>query len=128
MQSVKKSTALSAEGQVLAADPGRFVKALRVQLDPEKSSGVKQPVAWYFEDSNESCALAVRGGVAEFLTSAPQQADLELRLTLPVWARLWSGKRSLADAVANGEVKLTGQLATAEAFFDLFDLVKLRGR
>ncbi|NRA03947.1 MAG: MBL fold metallo-hydrolase [Myxococcales bacterium] len=118
----------AAEGQVLAADPGRFVKALRVQLDPEKSSGVKQTVAWYFEDSGANCALAVRGGVAEFLTSAPQQADLELRLTLPVWARLWSGKRSLADAVANGEVKLTGQLATAEAFFDLFDLVKLRGR
>ena len=115
------------EDRVLAAEPGRFIRALRVQLDPEKSSDVEQTVAWYFEDSNESCALAVRGGVAEFLATPPKKVDLELRLTLPSWAKLWSGRLSLADAVATGEVKLTGELAGAEAFFDLFDLVKLRG-
>ncbi|MCP4005058.1 MAG: MBL fold metallo-hydrolase [bacterium] len=117
----------AAERQVLAAAPTRFVKALRVQLDPEKSSAVSQTGAWHFKDSEVNCGLTVRGGVAEFLESAPETADFELHLELPLWARLWSGKLSLADAVASGELVLVGELEHVEAFFELFDHVNLRG-
>jgi len=116
------------EHQVLDAPPGRFVQALRVQLDPQASAEVECTGLWRFADSDAVAALRVRRGVAEYQPRDPGDADFELLLSHAAWARLWAGRISLEDAVTAGEVELRGDPARARAFFDLFDFVKLRGR
>jgi alkyl sulfatase BDS1-like metallo-beta-lactamase superfamily hydrolase len=116
------------EHQVLAAPPGRFVQALRVQLDPAKSADFEGTALWRFTDPDTVAALCVRRGVAEYLDRDPGDAEFELRLTHRIWARLFAGRVSLEDATAAGDVELIGDPSRARAFFDLFDFTKLRGR
>lgn len=109
------------EADVLRAPPGRFVAALRVQLDPVRGADVDRVLHFHFTDHDAHATLHVRRGVAEYRDRAPAAADLVIRTTLPVWARVFTGQLRLRAAVESGAIAIEGPLETLLETFRLFD-------
>lgn len=108
--------------RVLSAPPGRFVEALRVQLDPAAAAEVDERLAVTFTDAGVTVGLHQHRGVCRYLPDGAADADVALALTLPSWADLASGRTTLAAAVDAGDVEITvGSLDAALAFFARFD-------
>lgn len=116
------------ERAVLRVPRETYIRALRVQLDPDKAGDTDTVCMWNFSDDELRIGLHVRHGIGAVLRGVTERTDLELRLDHGAWAKLYSGKVSLRQAVDDGIVELQGSIDDAEAFFDLFDDVKLRGR
>lgn len=109
------------------ADPRTFVRALRVQVDPERVAGKNQRLSVTFSDRRTSAGLHLRNGVAAYLEPAPADSELALKLDGATWADLYTGSTTLRDAMAQGRAAIArGSLDEVEAFFDVFDHTKLR--
>ncbi len=109
------------EADVLRAPPGRFVAALRVELDPERSADADEVAAFHFTDVDTTVSLHVRRGVAVYREGTPRRAGFTLRMTTKAWARLYTNQTTLRRAVERGEVTMDAPVAEAEAFFARFD-------
>ncbi|MBL8383379.1 MAG: alkyl/aryl-sulfatase [Burkholderiales bacterium] len=112
--------------QVMNAPPLRFLEALRVQLDPARAAAADIALDLHLTDRDVTGSLHVIGGVARFAPAAHPRAELRLALTQGIWADLYAGKRTLAQAVADGAAAASPSADAVAAFFDLFDHVHLR--
>lgn len=111
---------LASRGRVLASPPATYVRAMRVQLDPDMAEGMHQSVQWRFADGTVA-SLRIRDGVA-VPAGEIDDANTELTLSLEAWADLYSGRTTLADCEAAGTVTVTGDRAGLCSFFACFDL------
>jgi len=112
-------------GQVLATDPATVVGALRVLLDPVPARGVDDHLRWRVAtaDGEVVCGLWVRNRVAVPTDGAG--AELELAMAHDVLADVFSGRRSMGDAVGDGSVVATGDAARIATVLSCFEVASL---
>lgn len=107
---------------VLRAPPGRFVRALRVQLDPDACGDTERRCELHFTDTDTRVGLVIRRGVAEYVDGELPNAELRLELTLEVWAKIFTGQQSVARTLEKSEATLTaGDAEAVASFFACFD-------
>lgn len=107
--------------RVLDAPPERFVKALRVRLDPAKAAGVRDALNVRFPEEGVCCGLEVEDGVARFLPHGHSDPGVTLSLSRGAWGDILAGRASIADAVAQGEIVVDPDITRAQRFFSYFD-------
>ena len=104
---------------VLASPPEAFVHTLRVILDPDRSVGLDEELAWRFTPGGQQAGLHLRNGIAAITDGT--QAQLAIELDLPTWANILSGKARMSEAIASGDVKAIGDPARILALLACFD-------
>lgn len=104
--------------QVLANPPEVFVHGLRVLVDPHTADGVDTEVRWEFAGGAVT-GLRVRNQVA--VPTDGVSADVSIGLSLETWAGLLSGGATLSDAIAAGDVAVTGDVERVRDVFACFD-------
>jgi alkyl sulfatase BDS1-like metallo-beta-lactamase superfamily hydrolase len=107
-----------AVAEVLAAEPDVFVHGLRVLLVPERAEGLDVHLTWEFEDEGRT-GLHVRHCVAAPTDGEGGDHTIHLRRT--TWAEVLAGKRTMADALAAGDVSVTGDASAVRAALGVFD-------
>lgn len=110
---------VTSRARVLAAPPATYVHALRVQVVPERAAGRFQCVEWNF-GYQQRASLRLRDGVA-VPGGAVDDADIVMYLGLDSWADLYSGVRTLDEAVAGGDLELGGTIDELTDFFACFE-------
>lgn len=112
--------------EIIAAAPETFVNYFRVRIDPKKAEQLDQVIEFVFTDKgNIAVALHARGGIAEYVPVPAdyyKPADFTLQLDSETWADLYLSAVSLSDAIEQGNVKVKGDAAEAQALFAVFDL------
>ncbi|MGH1493536.1 MAG: alkyl sulfatase dimerization domain-containing protein [Acidimicrobiales bacterium] len=107
-------------GDVLANPPELFVHTLRVLLDPHRAEGVDEHIRFEFsDDAGATTGLHVRRGVAVPTDGA--DAELAISLSLETWATILSTKATLSEALAAGDVTVTGHQGRIVAALSCFD-------
>ena len=104
---------------MLASPPEAFVHTLRVILDPDRSVGLDEELAWRFTPGGQQAGLHLRNGIAAITDGT--QAQLAIELDLPTWANILSGKARMSEAIASGDVKAIGDPARILALLACFD-------
>ena len=105
--------------EVMAGEPAAFVKVLRVLLDPGRARGMNTEVCWRFDDGS-SAGLRLRDQVA--IPTDGSAADLTVKLSHEVWARILSGKVSPEQAAIDGEILVQGSIDEFSRVVSVFDL------
>jgi alkyl sulfatase BDS1-like metallo-beta-lactamase superfamily hydrolase len=111
---------------VLATPPGTYLQLLEFFVDPVASAQVNAVARVTFSDLQRSWAVHVRRGVAEVTDAVPEKTDVAIELPRKTWARIALRELTLADAVAAGEAKVTGEEATMETIVNSFDRLPTR--
>jgi alkyl sulfatase BDS1-like metallo-beta-lactamase superfamily hydrolase len=109
---------LFSRGAVMDAGPATSVHALRVLVDPEASHGVNEEVAFSFSDGT-TVGLRLRNHIA--VPTDGQEAELVLSLDLGTWAGICSGRTSVASAIDNGSITVTGERYRIDKVLACFD-------
>lgn len=104
--------------EVLAAPPEGFVPVLRVLLDPARSAGIDDELAWCFAGGRRA-GLRIRGQVA--IPTDGREAELSLHLSHETWAEILSGRLTLPEAESKHLVSCQGDSARIAHFLDAFD-------
>ncbi len=112
-------------GQVLATDPAVVLAGLRVLVDPERAVDVDDHLRWRVAtaDGDVVCGSRLRNRVA--VPTDGVDAGLELALAHDVLADVLSGRRTMADAVADGSATTTGDPGQVARVLGCFDLASL---
>ena len=94
---------------LLAALPVRiYVEGFPARLKAEDTLGTTMAVGLRFPDIGEAYGIQIRRGVAEVEDRLPELPDLTVTLDKPVLDRIRLGQITMADAIANGAVQVTG--------------------
>jgi alkyl sulfatase BDS1-like metallo-beta-lactamase superfamily hydrolase len=112
--------------EIVSKSPATFVDYYRIRIDPKKSKDTDKVIEFVFTDQkDQSVALHIRGGVAEFIpkpSSYLKKADYMLELDGNTWASIYLGTTDMAGEIKSDKVKVTkGDKAELLALFDLFD-------
>ena len=106
---------------ILAQEPGRYVDFMRVRLAAERALDTDARLVIELTDKQQRYGLVVRRGVCEFQRQpAPQAGEPVLALSHAVFARLYVGQATLADALQAGEAQAS-DAAAAQHLWSLFD-------
>jgi len=100
---------------------GNFMAAMPIRIDPEKSAETDVLVGFHFPDIDESYAIHVRRGVAEFRRAFPENPDVAITVDSGVWREIVVGLRNPALAFASGAVEVQGSTLDLVGFLRLFD-------
>lgn len=95
-----------------ALTPRMYFDLLGVRLDSDKAQGHDLTLDWTFPDLGQSFALTVRNGVLTW-REGPRgtPADVAVRMDKPTLDRINLRELPLGDAIAAGQVKVTGDSA-----------------
>lgn len=94
---------------------------LRYQVNPTRAAGKRLSLAYRFCDTNEVFSLFMRHGVLEIQPTLSSKTDAQLEMTRGFANRIWTGQTSYASGIANGDIKLTGDIQAVEAFYAALD-------
>jgi len=100
---------------------GNFMAAMPIRINPEKSAETDVLVGFRFPDVEESYAIHVRRGVAEFQRAFPESPDVAITVDSGVWREIAVGLRNPALAFASGAVEVQGSTLDLIGFLRLFD-------
>ena len=113
--------------EIIASSPITYVDYFRVRIDPRKSEETDKVIEFEFKDrGNQSVALHVRKGVAEFIAVPAdyyKEPDFILELDGATWAGLYLNTVDLSEAIEEGKLNVSGdkeQLIEVFAMFDIF--------
>lgn len=104
----------------LPLSPASAMLSLRTMIDPAKAAGMAMTIGFRLGDDRFLATLA--GGDLAIVRGDPAGADVVID-TDPTPLVVWIyGKRPLADAEADGSIRVAGDRAAAERFAALFAL------
>jgi len=113
--------------EIIASSPTTYVDYYRVRIDPRKSEETDKVIEFEFTDNgNQSVALHIRKGVAEFIPVPAdyyKKPDFTLKLDALTWADIYLNSKNIEEAIADGKVIVTGdenELVKLFGFFDVF--------
>jgi alkyl sulfatase BDS1-like metallo-beta-lactamase superfamily hydrolase len=109
-------------GEVASNSPEVYVKALRVLLVPDRAAGLDEHLRFDFDDGT-SIGLHVRHCVA--VPTSGDAADLAIELDLDTWASILAKKLTLNDAIADGSVRVSGDIGRVRGILGCFDIESL---
>jgi len=111
--------------EIISSSPTTYVDYYRVRIDPKKSEDTDKLIEFEFTDQgNQSVALHVRKGVAEFIAVPAdyyKESDFSIELDAATWANLYLNSIDLAEAIEDGKVTVTGDKDQLLAIFAMFD-------
>jgi alkyl sulfatase BDS1-like metallo-beta-lactamase superfamily hydrolase len=110
--------------EIMASQPDISIKALEIQLDPNKVSDLEKVVAVTFTDLDKSWSIHIRKGAIE-VTEGLVKADATLLLKRETWAKLAIGETSLKQLVSSGQAKIKGSKGTAYKVLGAFDNIDI---
>lgn len=91
---------------LMAAPTVELIKSMEARVDLQAALPLTAVISFHVGDARHG--LALRRGVAEFMSQAPVQVDMTLALDQETLARLLLGEVSLVDAAEQGMVAVTG--------------------
>ena len=97
------------------------INAWTTRLKAEQTLSVNRSLGFEFPDLNETYGLTIRRGVCQFDANPGNDVDLVLTMTKPVFNEVVSGSATIEEAVAEGDIKLTGNLDDLKQFLDYFE-------
>ncbi len=104
--------------EVLANPPEQFVHTLRVLVDPVLAEGLDEHLRFEFADGTNT-GLHLRRCVA--VPTDGGGAELAVSLNIETWASLLASKVTFDEALAAGDVRITGDPARVRAALACFD-------
>lgn len=118
-------------GQVRALTPEMLFDLMAIRLDSEKALGHDMTLNWVLTDRDTAFAMTLRNGVLTYRPGMRHaKPDVELALGSDRLAAVSQGQVALADAVAGGEVQVSGSadkaaslIAMLTTFDPSFDIV-----
>lgn len=113
------------EQQVAAMSALDSVRLLRVLVDPQRAVGIDRRVRLLIGD--QRVVLHVRNCVSVASVDSGDETDAELRIDAALWAKVLDGKVNITDAIANGDVFVSGDVESLRSVLDVFDVPGLRG-
>ena len=114
----------SSVAEIMASQAGSSIKALEIQLDPNKVSDVEKVVAVTFTDLDKSWSIHIRRGAIE-VTEGADKTDATLQIKRETWAKLATGEVSLKQLVSSGQAKIKGNKDTAYKVLGAFDTISI---
>jgi alkyl sulfatase BDS1-like metallo-beta-lactamase superfamily hydrolase len=109
-----------------AKPPHDQVKLLELSVDPRVATGVRTSVTFRFH-GHGACGLLLRPGIAEFRSDAPGEAAIEMSLSVRTMSQLTLRLTSLSEAVASGDIQVTGDVGLIPALEKVLALVPRQG-
>ncbi len=109
-------------GLVQSGDPARTIASLRVAIDPERAGCIDDHLQFSIEGS-PPVGLRIRNSVAVPTDGAG--AELNVAMNLATLAKVLSGRRPISDAVAAGEVTISGDHDRVAKVLGCFDITTL---
>lgn len=97
-----------------------LILSLRTNFDPSLADGVHLVIA--LRPNDESFVARVARKKLTIETGEPAQADATIAGDARAFASVTYGGRPLADAVATGDLVVTGSMASADSFLHLYTL------
>jgi DNA-binding HxlR family transcriptional regulator len=97
-----------------------FMLSLRTMMDPEGARGIGAELG--FRIGGEPFRATIENGLLAIRRDDPSGADIVFEGEPSPLAATFYGPAPLADSQAAGKVKVTGDLALAQRFVDLFRL------
>jgi len=102
-----------------------LILSLRTNFDPSLADGVQLVVG--LQPNDESYVARVARKKLTIEAGEPAQADATIAGDPRAFASVTYGGRPLADAVATGDLVVTGTLVSAESFLHLYTLPPVAG-
>jgi alkyl sulfatase BDS1-like metallo-beta-lactamase superfamily hydrolase len=99
---------------------GNVMRAMSVNLDPEKSLDADTVVGFRFPDVGEAFTIHVRRGVAEVSPVFPEEPDIAVTVDSLVWKEILIGKRNPLTAFASDDVAIEGGTVALVGFLRMF--------
>ena len=113
-------------GQLDALGSEALFDTMAVRFNAPRAAGLEATMAWTFEDRNEHWRLELsHGALHAWRVDAAAPADVTLRLSRDTLHRVLRGSIGAADAVATGQVRVTGDAGLFTRFVDLLDAFTL---
>jgi len=97
------------------------IELLTARLIAEDCLDVSLVAEFSIVDRNETYALEIRRGVAEFHDTVPESVDVTLEMESEVLNQVVAGQTTLAAALDAGDIRVAEDLSTAEAFVGYFE-------
>lgn len=95
---------------------------IAVRLDMARVDGRSFVINWHFTDSDERLALTLRhSALTHVLGKQAEDADLSVTATRDALVGLIVGGKTVAQALADGDVRADGDAAPLEALFTMLD-------
>jgi alkyl sulfatase BDS1-like metallo-beta-lactamase superfamily hydrolase len=112
--------------EIIASSPATFVDFYRIKIDVEKSKDTDKVIQFVFIDKeNETAALHVRKGVAEFIPVPSEylrKPDFTIEMDSKTWASIYLGETDVSAEINSKNIKLTkGDRAELASIFNMFD-------
>ena len=107
------------EQEVLSGQGARWVPILRVLLDADAAADFYGSIGFTFDDGS-SAGLLIRHSVA--VPVAQQECDLQITLTVALWAKLLAGKMTLSSVLAEQSNLSQDERAKTQALLSRFDI------
>lgn len=118
----KQNEGIYSKEKIQQIPAGSFINLLESKINYKKSANIDKVLSIKFTDLNEEFGLAVRKGVAEYISSKPLQEDMSIELTRETWIGIAIGKVSIKDAIDNGAIKVNGDANEVINFMAAFDI------
>ncbi|MBW2457181.1 MAG: MBL fold metallo-hydrolase [Deltaproteobacteria bacterium] len=97
---------------------------LETRLIPERSQGIHETVHFVFPDTKERYVVTIRNGIAETVAGQPLPATPEplatVQCTSTLWRQLAAQLVEPAQAVANGDLEVSGSVTGFYTFMQRF--------
>ncbi|HWQ35371.1 MAG TPA: alkyl sulfatase dimerization domain-containing protein [Blastocatellia bacterium] len=108
---------------LVAAFPARaWVEGFSIRLKAEQTNEVQMTMGFVFPDVNESYALEIRRGVAQFHERMPEKTDATLTLNKGTLNRVLLQQVKFQEAAIAGEIRISsGTPADVQRFFSYFE-------
>lgn len=101
-----------------------FFRVMASRLIPELSQNVIESAQFDFEDTKETYTITIRNSIAEVAKGTPPAGGPKpfatIKTTAPIWRRIATDTLSPANAIANGSLKVEGDIAAFYTFSKRF--------
>jgi alkyl sulfatase BDS1-like metallo-beta-lactamase superfamily hydrolase len=106
---------------IRAMSPEMLFDYLSVRLDSNKAEGKVFSININFTDIDSNHTLTVENAVLNHTTKQINNADVNLIMTMKTMNSIQLGEQTMDSAIKKGDIKLKGDKAVLDEFFDMLD-------
>lgn len=104
------------------ADPGLFMRFLRVNLVPEQAQGVNMSLQFTFTDTDDVVTMSIHNCVAQAIVGTIDSPTVEVKLPYELVGQCVAGSTNLRACIAEGKAELVGNAADLDTILGCFEM------